>query len=99
MQGDAGWGLDLAISADGGSMFTQSRTSSAQVMPRAMDIIASRIGVRVPIEPRGAARSNPVPMVLLSPSLYVDNSREGYDFSKLGVYTQHREKEKATRFV
>jgi NTE family protein len=94
--GDKDWGLDLAISADGGAMFKQAATSigapadpnessSLEAVGRAVDIIHSRIGLRVPVEPRGPVRPQSPPMFLLSPSLYVDNSVPNSSYEKLAI--------------
>ncbi len=42
-QGDPAWLLDLAISSDGGAMFTQADGSASQGIGRAIDIIDARI--------------------------------------------------------
>lgn len=81
-QGDPNWLLDLAISSDGGAMFTQANGATDQGFGRAIDIIDARIGLQLPDGPRGPQHPNAPPVVLLSPSLYVDNSRDDIDFSK-----------------
>jgi predicted acylesterase/phospholipase RssA len=70
-RGDPAWKLDLAISADGGAIFQQRSTTSAESPERAMDIVHSRIGQELPTE---APSASSLPMVLISPAVYVDNS-------------------------
>jgi predicted acylesterase/phospholipase RssA len=82
-EGDKDWSLDLAISADGGAMFTQDQTVSEEAFTRAIDIIDARIGLEPPSDKRGSERPTAPPTVLLSPTLYLDNSQPAYDYSHL----------------
>lgn len=96
--GDQTWALDLAISADGGAMFKQQKpndgadptgaTSSVEAVGRAIDIIHSRIGLQLPDETKAATIPDSPPMILLSPSLYVDNSVPEYDYAELAIRSE-----------
>jgi NTE family protein len=96
--GDKTWALDLAISADGGAMFKQQRpndgadltgaTSSVEAVGRAIDIIHSRIGLQLPDGAKAVTISDSPPMILLSPSLYVDNSVPDYDYAELAIRSE-----------
>lgn len=85
-RGDKDWALDLAISVDGGAMFQRSSEqpdlTSIDAAGRAVDIIHSRLGPTKPAEPRSSAQSAGPATVLVSPSLYMDNSRS-YDYTKI----------------
>ena len=84
-QGDPAWSLDLAISSDGGSMFTQADDKSMQGVGRAIDIIDARIGLQLPTGAKGKNHPELPQRVLLSPSLYVDNSRNDIDFNHFAI--------------
>jgi predicted acylesterase/phospholipase RssA len=88
-KGDGDWALDVAVSVDGGAMFHQDHAdedqTSLDVAGRAVDLIHSRLGVVKPPEPRGPGSSAGPALVLLSPSIYMDNSRN-YDYRHIGMY-------------
>jgi predicted acylesterase/phospholipase RssA len=71
-EGDPAWRLDLAISVDAGQLFADTKTPDVSGFSRALDIILHRAGLRRPRELRG--KEGAIPQLLLSPSLYVDNS-------------------------
>jgi len=88
VQGDKDWALDMAISVDGGAMFQRSSANpdltSVDAAGRAVDIIHSRLGATKPAEPRDVGHNHGPAAVLLSPSLYMDNSRN-YDYTKIAM--------------
>lgn len=85
-QGDKDWALDIAISVDGGAMFQRNSadadTTSVDVAERAVDLIHSRLGATRPSEARGPGHASGPSMILLSPALYMDNSRN-YDYKRI----------------
>jgi predicted acylesterase/phospholipase RssA len=89
LQGNKDWALDVAVSVDGGAMFQHNSadadTTSMDVAGRAVDLIHSRLGATKPSEARGPGRPSGPGMVLLSPALYMDNSRN-YDYKRIGMH-------------
>ena len=81
-QGDPDWLLDLAISSHGGALFTSQADGSGN-FGRAIDVIFGRIGLQLPEGPRGPRHGTPPPKVLLSPTVYIDNSRSDVDLSRI----------------
>src|SRR5260221_5896552 len=55
------------------------------VAGRAVDLIHSRLGANRPSEARGPGRPSGPAMILLSPALYMDNSRN-YDYKRIGMH-------------
>jgi predicted acylesterase/phospholipase RssA len=87
-QSESNWALDIAIAADGGAIFAPEAAPSDEGASRAFDIIYARIGLQVPTEQRGPVHPKAPPVVLLSPSMYVDNS-VGYDYQKYGFHREN----------
>jgi predicted acylesterase/phospholipase RssA len=73
-EGDPDWRLDVAIAADAGQLFADD-VSDGGSSSRALNIMFHRAGLRRLREQRGS--KDAPPQLLLSPSLYVDNSVGG----------------------
>jgi predicted acylesterase/phospholipase RssA len=89
-QGDKDWALDVAIAVDGGAMFQRNPRSSGSDLTalesagRAVDIVYSRLGATRPAESRSRDGKDEPVKLLLSPSLYMDNSRR-VDYSRIAI--------------